>query len=479
MRLATLKVNESSEKPSGEWEHLKSEIPLALGEFDKLGKYLGSNFAMAGMLGLSEKELNLLFQDRLEIIKANPSFTSLLKDVLGRTTRKTFKVSLSFKDAPSKLLMGILCSRGSAQGHVMSLVDVTRERDLTAQLRSQESILRGLIHSNEDIILEVCEGKITHQIIGAIPEEWDWKREQYEDAFHSIRAKLHVSDAFRFDGSLMAISNKEISNASLSCRLHIKDDHYQKYQVAISRSQEDNSSHILFVFKKCEEREGAKDKDGLICRFISHEIKNMMTVVQLESARGLSLTHSVGKVSTTAKIQRTLKNIHRTSERLTALVCALESIKRGEELLDIQPINLQGLLEEFILFIGKYLKIHDVKVYLECREDLILKNNSILIQVVLMNLVKNAMESMSESESRSIQIKAFSQNSNVVISVSDSGKGIAPEMVDYIFKEGRSSKGSGRGLGLYLSLHLAQKLGGALKLVSATPACFEMTIPNL
>lgn len=83
-----------------------------------------------------------------------------------------------------------------------------------------------------------------------------------------------------------------------------------------------------------------------------------------------------------------------------------------------------------------------------------------LINQVVMNLVVNAIDAIEDTGN--ITIKTGTENDSVFISVTDTGTGIAPEILDKIFKQGFTTKpmGAGSGLGLALSKEIMEKHQG-------------------
>ena len=90
----------------------------------------------------------------------------------------------------------------------------------------------------------------------------------------------------------------------------------------------------------------------------------------------------------------------------------------------------------------------------------------IQIGQVLINLVRNAVEAMEESERRELLISTDASAEAVEIVVSDSGPGLAPEVADRLFEPFVTSKASGLGLGLSICRELIEAHGGEL---SASP----------
>ena len=96
-----------------------------------------------------------------------------------------------------------------------------------------------------------------------------------------------------------------------------------------------------------------------------------------------------------------------------------------------------------------------VKMNIYCEDDLQIKINNQLFDWVLENLLKNALDAMDgEGE---IDVEATSDLKNVLIDISDSGKGIPKNKFETIFEPGYSTKRRGWGLGLSLTKRIVEE----------------------
>jgi two-component system CitB family sensor kinase len=106
------------------------------------------------------------------------------------------------------------------------------------------------------------------------------------------------------------------------------------------------------------------------------------------------------------------------------------------------------------------------------------------VVTVLGNLVDNALESVTagrRGEGR-IDVSVTGDESGIVVRVQDTGPGIAPELVDEIFRDGFSTKvahgGVRRGLGLALVSQAARARGGTVSVESDGGAVFTVVLPT-
>jgi two-component system sensor kinase FixL len=85
------------------------------------------------------------------------------------------------------------------------------------------------------------------------------------------------------------------------------------------------------------------------------------------------------------------------------------------------------------------------------------------IQQVLVNLMRNALEAMSESQRRELVVTTtLRDQATIEISVADSGPGLAPEVRERLFQPFITTKRSGMGLGLSICRRIVEAHGGQL-----------------
>jgi PAS domain S-box-containing protein len=105
--------------------------------------------------------------------------------------------------------------------------------------------------------------------------------------------------------------------------------------------------------------------------------------------------------------------------------------------------------------------------------------DSIQIQQVLTNLVRNAMEAMHASPNPRVTVSAVREGDRIVISVSDEGPGLAEAQRERLFQPFESGKSDGLGLGLAICRTIADSHGGRIYAAAdASPgATFVLELP--
>ncbi len=124
-----------------------------------------------------------------------------------------------------------------------------------------------------------------------------------------------------------------------------------------------------------------------------------------------------------------------------------------------QPVmgecDVRQLIDDTVNLLDWKFQAENINVSYNIAVDgLIVKGDITLLQQVLVNLLRNAIESMAdvEVENRMIEISAFHQDSAVGIDIRDSGHGIDKNKMDDLFTLFRSNKPNGMGVGLNICL---------------------------
>lgn len=105
------------------------------------------------------------------------------------------------------------------------------------------------------------------------------------------------------------------------------------------------------------------------------------------------------------------------------------------------------------------------------------------VEQILVNLLRNGADAAASEEAGIVSLKAKRQDAQLLVQVADNGPGIPEDLRERIFDPFFSTKTSsgGMGLGLAISMRLAEDLGGGLSVRANVPkgALFELKLPGL
>lgn len=120
-----------------------------------------------------------------------------------------------------------------------------------------------------------------------------------------------------------------------------------------------------------------------------------------------------------------------------------------------------------------------ISVVTDLDADLRVLGDRVQLQLVLINLIMNAIEAMRTltERPRRILIKSARHSDGVLVQVQDSGPGIGPEQAERIFEPFFATKPEGVGMGLSISRSIVESHGGRLWVeAGSNGALFEFTL---
>lgn len=139
-----------------------------------------------------------------------------------------------------------------------------------------------------------------------------------------------------------------------------------------------------------------------------------------------------------------------------------EFVSRGET--EKAPENVRSLVEEagaLALIGSRELGVRSAFEFAPAMRDVMV--DKVQIQQVLINLMRNALEAMRESDRRELVVRAAHDGeSRVAVEVADTGPGIAKDIAARLFQPFVTSKANGMGIGLSISKRIIEAHGGQI-----------------
>ena len=218
---------------------------------------------------------------------------------------------------------------------------------------------------------------------------------------------------------------------------------------------------------------------------MSHELRTLLTAIigfaqlmQMKFERGEAVKDIIGD-----GLERILRN-GRHLLTLIDEVLDLSKIEAGRLTLHLDHFDLPELISNTFGSLESLAVEKQLEYKLEVSGDFpFVFSDSARIRQIMTNLISNAIKFTQEGK---IEVKLKPYNNNEwQLSVSDTGMGIKPENIDKIFERFRQVDGSytrkvgGFGLGLSISQHLAELLGGKITVESelGKGSDFIVTLP--
>jgi C4-dicarboxylate-specific signal transduction histidine kinase len=177
-----------------------------------------------------------------------------------------------------------------------------------------------------------------------------------------------------------------------------------------------------------------------------------------------------------------------------ALACIVRDADRAKGIVDrmrdhikkapprSEPFDLNEAIDEVIEMVQSAITKNGVLVRPSLKGSLLVHGDRVQLQQVVLNLILNAIESMSSIEkgSRELSISTKQdQTGEMLVAVQDSGPGIDPERLDQVFAPFYTTKNTGIGMGLSICRSIITAHGGRLWAEANRPAgaIFQFTLP--
>jgi signal transduction histidine kinase len=181
-------------------------------------------------------------------------------------------------------------------------------------------------------------------------------------------------------------------------------------------------------------------------------------------------------------LEETLGDIEADSYRAGATISSIRELTT-KTVHRVGPISAENVGQLALRLLKYDLQAGEISVSSDFQGNLPeVQIDSIALQQVLLNLIRNAIDAMGSSppDARRLRLKtSFDGQSTVSMSVEDTGPGIPAGDRERIFDPFFTTKDGGMGLGLAISSTLLAKHGGQLRLVKSDSdgSIFELTLP--
>ena len=228
---------------------------------------------------------------------------------------------------------------------------------------------------------------------------------------------------------------------------------------------------------------GRVSEMGTLASSLAHELNQPLTAVAnyCESARDLLDADADPDPETLGMIKEALDEAAQQSVRAGQIVRRLRDfMSTGETERRIE--SLQRLISEAnaLALVGSREHGIDVKLELDPAADKVLVDR-IQIQQVLVNLIRNAIDAMMASDTRSLLLRTHRDGENFVeIVIEDTGSGISDAIAPQLFQPFVTSKQNGMGIGLSICRTIVEAHGGRIWFEPGANGgtAFHFTVPS-
>jgi len=175
------------------------------------------------------------------------------------------------------------------------------------------------------------------------------------------------------------------------------------------------------------------------------------------------------------KLDIVMRNLNFVIEQLKSILAK----NKNHSDTDFSPVDINSLINSELELLRQYLSIRSIELSFELDSSLpYIQGDYNDFKMVFLNLIDNAVDSMIDSQYKTLQIKTEFVNRNVVLTISDTGCGMTDEVKQRIFEIYYTTKSIspttkddrpvGTGIGLFSVQKIVQKYNGIIE-VSSIP----------
>jgi two-component system sensor kinase FixL len=167
------------------------------------------------------------------------------------------------------------------------------------------------------------------------------------------------------------------------------------------------------------------------------------------------------------QLRAAMQETSREALRAGAIIRHLrEFVMQGSS--DMQVSDIKTLVEEASVLALAGSRASGIRTYFELSVTPPVMANGVQIQQVLLNLIRNAIEAMRESERKELTVRTSTVGGQVIVEVLDTGPGLPPEVEARLFQPFVTSKPGGMGIGLSIARRIVEAHGGTIAVASRT-----------
>ena len=197
---------------------------------------------------------------------------------------------------------------------------------------------------------------------------------------------------------------------------------------------------------------------GELAAGLAHEIRNPLAGIA-------GVVEIIGRdLPSTSPARAVVKDVRQEVMQINRIVSDLLDCARPKPP-ETRLYDLNATVEHAVMFSRQQALSKSIDI--EFHHDALpleMEHDSNQVNQVLLNLLLNAIQSIDRSGK--ITVTTQRQSSQAIISVADTGRGIAPEHLPHIFRPFYTTKGNGTGLGLSLARRIVEEHGGRVEVSS-------------
>lgn len=387
--------------------------------------------------------------------------------------------------------------QGRYTGSFALIMDVTARKRAEAALRESEKQYRLLVENQTELVLTVGRDGLVRFLS---PSYWQlFGADPATAVGRPLAFELHADDRDATARAWQAAWHPPYSASVENRVLTAKGWMWLAWSLRLARDERAGSApeELVAVARDVTDRHRAEEQArqhlqslahvarvssmGEMASAIAHEVNQPLTAIANYVYACIRLLRS--GAATTDEALQVMQRVAAEAERAGEVVRKMRSFVRGDEG-QVSAVDANFLVAEVLRLAAPEARNSGVELVPALAVSLPeVLADSIQIQQVLLNLVRNAVEAIvaGGAAQRIVRIEtARADPGFVAIRVTDTGPGLPPDALEKVFEPFYTTKADGVGIGLALSRSIADAHGGRLWATCADGggATLHLTLPT-
>jgi two-component system sensor kinase FixL len=376
------------------------------------------------------------------------------------------------------------------------ITDITDRKLIEAALVRAEGYAQAIVESALDAVISVDDQGSIESFNQAASTMFGY----CSDDARGLHCRRLVATSFyrEFDRYFQRSRGADFAVSSVD--LNACDQQDNEFPIVLSMREMvdvDEKKYVILIRDLTEQRRAEKEvreqRDmlahvdrlntlGEMAAGIAHEINQPLTAISMYAQSGLRfLRRSEPQLQ---RLEDALDKLSQQAHRAGAVIERMQEMTRPHQSHQ-QAVDASRLLSEIRDLAEVEAQIRNFIIVLRLDDDLpAVKCDSVQIQQVILNLLRNGMESMRAnhcSAGSKIVLQAKATATEVRIAIIDGGLGVSRKLGKQLFQPFATTKETGMGLGLSISRSIIDAHGGQIEFSNNkdSGATFSFGLPRL
>jgi PAS domain S-box-containing protein len=416
----------------------------------------------------------------------------------GSRTISGIMYARPFFDPEGKAIIGI----------VVSIIDISQRKKAENELRKSQSLLNAIL-SSTTVGMALYEERSLIWINKALTDITGYTETDLSD-FDLIK-KLNFSIP-EFSSTLDNIKSALDTYGFASVETAIRHKSGERIYILIHLMKidsEDNTNRIIVTVMDLSEQKKAQElKEASMAAIIEAGQKKFEALQVIEDTSRLasigviagSITHEINQPLNAIKIgsdsillwneekkvlpeviTKVIKNVSDAAKRIDEIVSHMRSFWADNQENQMEVFDINPVVDRSVNFLINRIKIHEIELELSLEDrPLPVKANKLQLEIVINNLVNNAVHSLDKKQTKDkrITLETFTKDDLIYLRVEDNGTGLPAVPFEMLFDPFFTTKGptEGTGLGLAIVDKFVKKFGAEINVENLTRGGAAFTI---